>query len=42
MNKSLRGVARAALFLLLATSFAACHFHGHHGWGHCLPVRHCR
>ncbi len=39
-----RRIVRLFTLVLLATSLAACHFHGH-GFGrhHChVPVRHCR
>lgn len=41
MTNSLRRLMRPILLILVASSFAACHFH-HHGFGRCAPIRHCR
>jgi len=46
MNTITRRSLRTLVLLLVAASFTACCFHGHHGGGHwgrgCAPVRHCR
>lgn len=47
MNTFTRRSLRTLVLLLVAASFTACHFHGHHGrcssFGHWhAPVRHCR
>ena len=42
MNNNLRRFARPLLLVLLASTFAACHFHGHGCWSRCVPIRHCR
>ena len=46
MNNLTRRLSRIVVLALIGASFAACHFHGGHGYG-CrphfhVPVRHCR
>jgi len=41
MNSNLRRWARFLLLLMMAGSFAACHFHGP-CWPRSIPIRHCR